>query len=384
MDVGVSRRVALVVAVVATTLAALVGATIASSSPAAKVPSTNPLAATLAQLKGLKPAERTQKLADLAKAEGQVTIYTSLSALVTRGMTSAWAAEYPDVKLNLYRASSEDVTARLLAEVSANTKGADIFETNGTNMLIMQHKRNVLIPYRGSPWAGTIPKAYRFDSFTADRLEKFAVTWNTNIVKDPPKSFQDLTNSKWKGQLSLEPTDQDWFATLDEYFTTQAKPRMTEAAFLNMFKAIAANAKIVNGHTNQQTLLAAGQYGVTVTGHGQAAEQLMAQKAPLTFGPPFVTPVIERPQGMGIPYTVEHPAAALLFYDWMLRGATPDGKIARQKVLLANGVQPANPYYQDDAFKSKPLTIKMDLRPIVENYQKWTKLYESVLSGAQK
>ena len=384
MHVGISRRVAVVAALVAASLATLLGATGASSSPAAKVPSTNPLKATLAQVKGLKPAQRTEKLAALAKQEGEVSIYTSLSALVTRGLTTAWNAEYPDVKLNLYRASSEDVTARLLAEVSAGTKGADIFETNGTNMLIMQHKRNVLIPYRGSPWAGTIPRAYRFDTFTADRLEKFVVVWNTNVVKDPPKTFQELANAKWKGQLSMEPTDQDWFATLYGYFTTQAKNKMTPTAFLNLFKGIAANAKIINGHTNQNTLLAAGQYGVNVTGHAQSAEQLMAQKAPLTFGPPFVEPVLERPQGMGVPYTVQHPAAALLFYDWMLRGQTSDGKPGGQKVLLANGVQPANPYYPDTAFSAKPLTVKMDIRPIVENYQKWTKLYESVLAGAQK
>jgi iron(III) transport system substrate-binding protein len=282
----------------------------------------------------------------------------------------AWKAKYPDVKLNLYRASSEDVTARLLAETSAGTSGADVVETNGTNMLIFQHKANVLIPYRGSPYALQIPKQYRFDTWTADRIEKFVVAWNTNLVKDAPKTFQELASSKWKGKLSVEPTDVDWFAQLYTYFTKQAKKKMTTKQADAMFRSIMQNSQLVNGHTNQSTLLAAGQYSIVVSGHAQSLEQLQAKKAPVSFGPPFVTPVIERPQGMGIAYRLPHPAAALLFYDFMLSGAG-------QKVLQQNGVEPANPYFPDNAFASKPFTVEMDLRPIVAHYAQWSKKYES-------
>lgn len=326
----------------------------------------------LAQVKGMKAAARTTKLEQLAAQEGQVNVYTSLSSTVTKAVQSAWAKAYPDVKLNLYRGSSEDVTARVLAETSAGTSGADVIETNGTNMLIFQHKKNVLVPYQLSPYATVIPKKYRFDTFTSDRLEEFVVAWNTNLVSSPPRSFKELATSKWAGKLSVEPTDVDWFAQLYEYFTTQAKPKMTTAQADAMFAGILRNAQLTNGHTNQATLLAAGQFSVVVSGHAQSLEQLMAKKAPIAFGPPFVLPVIERPQGVGLAYRLPHPAAALLFYDWLIssKGAQP--------VLLANGVQPSNPYAgQDDAFKSKPLTIEMDLRPIVAHYAQWEKKYES-------
>jgi iron(III) transport system substrate-binding protein len=196
------------------------------------------------------------------------------------------------------------------------------------------------------------------------------VAWNTNLVKDPPTSFQELATSKWAGKLSIEPTDADWFAALYTYFTTQAKPKLTTKQADALFAGIARNSQLVNGHTNQSTLLAAGQYSVVVSGHAQSLEQLQAKKAPVSFGPPFVTPVIERPQGMGIAYRLPHPAAALLFYDFMLSGAG-------QKVLQQNGVEPANPYFPDNAFATHPKTIEMDLRPIVAHYQQWVKKYES-------
>jgi iron(III) transport system substrate-binding protein len=369
----ISKRLARTAGVLAVAVAALVAATVGNSASSATAP--NPpqnWTALLGQVKSLKPAARTSKLHELAAKEGQVNVYTSLSSTVTKPLEAAWKTAYPDVKLNLYRASSEDVTARILAEVSANTSGADVIETNGTNMLIFQHKRNVLIPYQKSPFASVIPKKYRFDTFTADRIEKFVVAWNTNLVKDPPKTFQELATSKWAGKLSVEPTDADWFAQLYMYFTQNAKPKMTTTQADNMFAGILRNAQLVNGHTNQSTLLAAGQYSVVVSGHAQSLEQLQAKKAPVAFGPPFVAPVIERPQGIGVSYRLPHPAAALLFYDWMLRG---NG--AGQTVLLQNGVEPANPYLQDSAFASRPMTIEMDLRPIVASYAKWQKKYDS-------
>src|SRR5436190_3870414 len=372
MHVRISKRFARTTALLAVAAAALVAATVGNTA-ATKQPPAAPanFTSVLGQIKGLKVKDREAKLHQLAASEGQVNVYTSLSSTVTSGITKAWAAEYPDVKLNLYRASSEDVTARVLAETSAGTSGADVIETNGTNMLIFQHKANVLIPYRGSPYALQIPKKYRFDTWTADRLEEFVVAWNTNVVKDPPKTFQELATSKWAGKLSIEPTDADWFAQLYEYFTTQAKPKLTTKQADAMFAGILRNSQLTNGHTNQATLLAAGQFSVVVSGHAQSLEQLQAKKAPIAFGPPFVKPVIERPQGVGISYRLPHPAAALLFYDWLLKGK------GGQSILLANGVQPANPYYHDNAFASHPFTVAMDLRPIVAHYQQWQKKYES-------
>jgi ABC-type Fe3+ transport system substrate-binding protein len=155
---------------------------------------------------------------------------------------------------------------------------------------------------------------------------------------------------------------------------------MTSEAVDALFKKIAANSQLISGHTNQINALAAGQVAVVVTGHAQATEQLQAKKAPISFNP-FVLPVIERPQGVGVPYLTSHPAAALLFYDWLLRGKTADGKPAGQITLQNNGVEPSNPYYPDNAFSSNPLTYKMNIRTIVSHWQDANKVYSGVVGG---
>jgi iron(III) transport system substrate-binding protein len=374
MHSGISKRAVLLLAVLAAVLVASVGAGGGTSATTTTRPP-NPLTGLVAKLKGKTSAQREQLLHTLAAQEGEVDVYTSLSALITGSVQKAWAARYPDVKLVLYRGSSEDVTARVLSERNAGAPGADIIETNGTNMLIFQGMKNVLVPYTASRQRIAIPAKYRFDTWTADRLEKFVVAWNTNLVKDPPRTFQDLTDPKWKGKIAIEPTDVDWFAALYTYFTQVRKPHMSTAAADAMFKAIAANAQIINGHTAQATALAAGQIQVIVSGHAQSVEQLQARKAPLAFGPPFVTPVVERPQGMGVAYRLRHKAAALLFYEFMLNPASDGG----QAIMLANGVEPARTDFNDSAFASHPRTYEVDERPIVSKYRAWSKKFAQIL-----
>jgi iron(III) transport system substrate-binding protein len=380
MQLPFSKRSALSLAVLVTALAGFVGASVGSAAPSAKVIPPNPLKPVLAQVAGLKIKPggfpnnpRDAKLHQLALAEGaQVNVYSSLSSFITAPLTALWKQTFPDITLNFYRASSEDVSARFLAESGAGTKGADIVESNGSTMLIFQHDKNLLVPYRGSPYAAQIPKEYRFDSFTSARLEEFVVAWNKNLVPNPPTSFQELADPKWKGKLALEPTDTDWFATLEEYFMTDAKPKLTQAQADDMFKKIAANSQLIPGHSAEASALAAGQISIIVSGHGQSIEQLQSKNAPITFGPPFVTPVVERPQGMGVSYLAPHPAAALLFYDFLL---SPSG----QKMLQQNGVVPANPYFPDNSFSTHPFTVKMDIRPIVANWVAWNKHYNAVI-----
>jgi iron(III) transport system substrate-binding protein len=353
---------------------ALVAVSAGSSAPP-KGPPPMPanLQAVMKAVKGLKVKEREAKLHQIAGQEGGLNWYTTLSSTATTQVGNAWKALYPDVPLAIYRAASEDVTARVLAETSVGHAGADVLEVNAPTMLILQHKKNVLVPFSQSPYRIQIPKTYRFDTFVADHFDEYVVAWNTNLVKDPPKSFLELGDPKWKGRLSVEPTDVDWYAGMYTYLTTQAKPKLTKAQADTLFKSILANAQLTSGHTAQANALAAGQVQVVVTEHAQPVEQLQARGAPISFSP-FSAPVVERPQGLGLVYNLPHPAAAVLFYDWLL---SPAG----QKLELATGTQPANPYFKDAALANVPTTIHLDIRPIVAHWKEWNDRWNALVTA---
>jgi iron(III) transport system substrate-binding protein len=235
---------------------------------------------------------------------------------------------------------------------------------------------------------------YRFDTFTGDRLEYFLAAWNTNLVKsgDEPKSWQDLTNPKWAGKLAMEPSDIDWYAAAYQALQNTAykklrpkpKTKAAQAAALKkigasidaMFAGIARNSQIVSGHTTQATLLAAGQFSVCVSCHAQSVEALIKQKAPLQFKP-FGAPQIIRTQGVAVAYRVQHPNAALLFYDWILR---PDGG---QKVLLEGGANPARPDMADPDLKGGA-RFRLNLRTIVSNFKFWSDKYDKLMQLGSK
>ena len=98
----------------------------ASVSAPEKAPPPNPIKALAKSLSKLSPAAREAKLYQGAKAEGALNWYTTLSRTIGPAVVKAFEAKYPGIKVSMYRASSEEVTARLYQEANAGTRGADV------------------------------------------------------------------------------------------------------------------------------------------------------------------------------------------------------------------------------------------------------------------
>lgn len=383
-----TRAMRLTAATLAT--AALAATQVTMSAAKTKEPPPSPLKPILAQLNGLSFQAREQKLYDIAKNQegGEVVLYTSLDLPISTKVVAAFAAAYPGMHVTLYRATSETVDARILAEESAGTSGADVIETNGPDMFFFQHANDILVPYRGSPVAAEYPAKFRFDTFTADRVNNFVIAWNTNLVPagQEPKSLFELAQPKWKGKISMEASDADWFGFVYQYFEKQQLAKLKHYAspakaaaqkakvdrnLDTVFHDLAQNSQIVGGHITQANLLAAGNFAVAVSEYAHTLEALQARNAPIAFKP-FAGPVWVRPQGLGIAYRLKHPAGALLYYDWLL---TKDGG---QKALLDNGATPAHPAVPDPVMAGSN-RIPIDLRDVVSHWGEWSKRYDAVI-----
>ena len=352
-------------------------AALAAAQSGSSAPSRDPrsaLTATLNKVKGLKPAARERKLYQLAKAEGTLEWYTSMSSPISEPVEKAFEAKYPGVSVNRYRASSEAVTQRITQEARAGTSGADVVETNGTEMLQYQNAGNILIQYTTSPYRKSIPKFGRFTTFTADRIEHFIVAWNTNLAGGRPTSYEDLAADKWKGKIAMEPSDVDWFYALSTYLRKKAK--WSQARIDRMWRGMAQNALIVSSHTTQVNLLAAGQFAVCVSCHSHSTKDLIEKGAPLAFRP-LVQPIMQRPQGVGVVQRLRHPAAALLFYDWLLM------KNQGQRALQQNHVDPARVDMVDPAFRRAKI-YNINIRTVVARFNALSKEYDELMRLGKK
>jgi iron(III) transport system substrate-binding protein len=322
-----------------------------------------------AEISGLSGKERRDKLVELAEKEGVLDLYTSMTSDVADAVVGAFGDEFK-VDVNLYRAGSETVLQRILQENGASFQGNDLVETNATELFAL-NKEGMLAEYKGQR-RDLVPEAGRFDGWTATRFNLFAPSWNTELVPagQQPKTWEDLADPKWDGKLSMELADSDWYLTLYQYWKKQGK---SDADVNKLFADMANGAKIVKGHTVQGELLSAGQFSVVASNYSYIVERAKAKGAPVNYLP-YVQPVIARPNGFGLMKSAKHPAAAMLFADWLLEEGQP--------LLAKQGLTPAI-VSGEDPLKGLEI-IPVDVKTLLEQGEEWTKRYDKVVSGGEK
>jgi iron(III) transport system substrate-binding protein len=312
-------------------------------------------------------AQRRDALVKQAQDEGQLDLYTSMTSDVADAVTEAFSDEF-DVDVNVYRASSETVLQRILQEQKAGFRGNDVVETDPGEMFALQNEDD-LAAYSGDR-RNEVDAVGRFPRWTATRYNLFAPSWNTKQVSpaEAPKSWEDLADPKWDGKLSMELSDYDWYLTLYKYWQQQGK---STADIDKLFSDMAHGAKIVKGHTVQGELMSAGQFAVAASNYSYIVERAKQTGAPVDYQP-FVQPVIARPNGIGLMRTAKHPAAAMLFTDWLL---SAEG----QKVLVDLHLTPAISAGKDPLAGLK--VIPVDVKALVDQGQKWSDRYDKVVAG---
>jgi hypothetical protein len=114
------------------------------------------------------------------------------------------------------------------------------------------------------------------------------------------------------------------------------------------------------GHVLLAQLVATGEVPVGLTMYNANIESLKKKGAPIDFVP--VQPVIARPQGIGVAKDAPHPAAALLFVDFVL---SPEG----QKLYESMGRVPASTKVKSE-LNNFPF-VMTDPNIVLKESQKW-------------
>ena len=305
--------------------------------------------------------DREQRLIERAKQEGALTIYTSLAPSEARPMVDAFEKKY-GIKVELWRALSERVVQRTVSEAKAGRHTVDVVATNGPEMESLA-RENVLTTYH-TPHAVDLPPAGipKHRLWLPDRLQFFVVGFNTNLVKreDLPQSLKGFLDPKWKGKLGLETGDAEWMATLIK--------KWGEAEGMAFFRKLSEmRPEVRKGHVLLAQLVAAGEIPVGLTIYSANAETLKRKGAPIDWVP---IEAVARPQGLGIARNAPHPAAALLYADFVL--SAEDG----QKLYESMGRPPVN-----TRIKSRLTDFShtfLDPVTVLDEAEKWDKLWEEL------
>jgi iron(III) transport system substrate-binding protein len=269
---------------------------------------------TTEQLAGYNKPDREKVLYAGAKVEGKITWYTSLAGDSYKKLAAAFEAKYPGVAVESYRATRQEMGARIMAEAQAQRYIADTMETT-IPLLKLLKDNNMLLPYYFPTQAKypehvkeKAPKGLVF--WTIDRESHIGVAYNKNMIptKLAPRNYQELLRPELKDKIAFAGTDTG-------VTVTGAMLKFKGEEFVRKLKSQNPAIHNVSGRALLDMVIS-GEVGVSPTTFRNHVEVSLKVGAPIEWIPMEVVP--SNSGSTAVLAKAPHPHAALLLADFIL------------------------------------------------------------------
>jgi iron(III) transport system substrate-binding protein len=282
----------------------------AAAKPAEAKPAAKPT--TFEELARYLGPDRQQILLEGALKEGTLLFYTSgILTAATGDVIKNFEAKYPGIKVEVVRASDDELAARTIREYGANQFLVDVFEMSSDGLLPMK-TRNVLGSFNSPELSAFIDESKTEGpngvSWVVVRESYHGIGWNTTLVNeaDVPKTHDDLLEPRWKGVFAVHNAFDN---TIGAYI--QAKGR----GFIDRL----AEQKIRYMQVSARQLadlVIAGEIPISPALASAHVTDSKAKGAPLAWRPLEPTPTNDG--SVAIAAKPPHPHAALLYLDFAI------------------------------------------------------------------
>ena len=160
-------------------------------------------AATVDEIALYNKPDRQKMLVESAKKEGKVSWYTSLIVdQVVRPIKEAFEKEYPFLQVEYFRGNSERLVQKMFAEYQAKRYEVDMVDGTVTAPMV---KKGGYLQRFYSPHLAEYPAELKDPQgyWAVSNVYYFSFGYNTRMVKpnEVPKTYEDLLNPRWKGQM---------------------------------------------------------------------------------------------------------------------------------------------------------------------------------------
>lgn len=355
------RRLSALICTVILLSAACGGSPPAATSPAPTTGGTTVPSATTAAA-GELDADTIAK----ARAEGELVLYTSLSATDSKFIADKFMASAKSygIKVTVNRKSSEPLVTQFMTEVKAGKILADVLESGGID--IAQPIAAGYVEAWKVPAAASFPADLKDAGgmWHAARLGVETISYNTTMVSaaDAPTSWESAADAKWNGKCLLEDSDVEVMLGLGE-----RKFKGDAAKVEDLLTKTMANCKPFSGHTETLDLLIAGQGAIFWGAHAHSTEQKREAGAPVDYMRKEGVVTIDGPALVkGAP----HPNAAKAFINWYLGD---EG----QKALAERSRVPAKPGIANS--RLLPETIYYTGPTLADKFKKYAEMWDKIV-----
>jgi iron(III) transport system substrate-binding protein len=143
------------------------------------------------------------KVVDAAKREGKVVLYSALvGAPSTERIAEAFEAKY-GIPVETLEARASELLERVRTEQASGRSLGDV-SYNGSTATERQMLDSIFVPHGGLSSASRLAEPFRSDGTRVPAFViHFGILVNTELVKpsDEPRSWNDLLQPRWKGQI---------------------------------------------------------------------------------------------------------------------------------------------------------------------------------------
>lgn len=293
----------------------------------------------------LDPAERHKRLLEGAKTESRAEVGASMRGKEGRGITDAFLKEYPTLKASFDGAAGQDRPERIIAEERSGRHMTDSISASVADLSPIL-EQNIQANYPTPANNNILPQYRAFmdkdNRWLVSHWNEHGIVYNEAMVKpeDAPKSWEDLCNPKYKGQISYETVETRWLAGIYTMYGGDEK-KVSE-----LMKCLGANEPIIaKGHTTRLMLMLAGDHPISADQFfylGTDMRNKNPKKAP--FKAVYEAPVFAYAVAMLINKNAPNPHTTALYLDWVL-GPTSQrmlGEVMRGPVTIKH------PYFPDN------------------------------------
>lgn len=304
----------------------------------------------LARINKLTPEKRREALAENAKAEKEVTFYSSMSVAQMETLSKAFSNRYPFIKVNPYRSSGERAIAKVQTELQAKRNAADVINISAAQGAPMK-ALGALDTYH-SPQRESFPADYKDKEgfFTSFYITPIVLGYNATLVKrgEAPKTYDDLLSPKWKGEMLMDDEPYEWYGVLMRHLGR-------EKGVQYMKRLAQQNLSMHRGRTNVAQMLVAGEGAIGITLSGNSALELKEKGAPLDWV--ALDPYFSQANMIMLARYAPHPHAAALFLDWSLSDEGQTIVTSFGRVVARNGIKQRFP----ELMQKKSRLVDMEL-----------------------
>jgi iron(III) transport system substrate-binding protein len=253
-------------------------------------------------------ADRNELLVAAAQKEGEVSVYQAYPALSV--VEAAFTKKY-GIKVKSWRADSETILQRVVTEARGGRNEVDIVQNNAPEQEGL-HREKLLQEVKSPFLADIMPEAFpSHREWVGLTQDVWIAAYNSDKVKkeDLPKTYEDLLDPKWKGKLAVEANDYGWFGNLVSTMGDQKARKL----FADIVKTNGMSFR--KGHSLLAALTASGEVPIGLSVYSWSVAPLKKKGAPIE--PLFLQPVLGQFSALAMIKKAPHPAAAVLFYDFL-------------------------------------------------------------------